>query len=98
MLKIFKSNIYPLFSTNNFSIFKTFLPDINFLRIQKFFFGKHHQFQTYRNLGHPVKKRVQTKHIYNKSAPKIEEETPSHEGREDLIIEIPVRRENPYLK
>ncbi len=99
MQRFFNSNFYSIYNGNKFSIYKLYLIDMNFiLRFPKFFFSKHHEFQNYKNLGQPVRKRVKTKHIYHKNVPKIEEETPNHEGREDLTIEIPVRRENLYLK
>jgi len=99
MQKFFKSKFYSIYYGNIISISKLYLIDMNFFfRFTKFFFSKHHEFQNYKNLGQPVKKRVKTKHIYHKNVPKIEEETANHQGREDLTIEIPVRRENPYVK
>ena len=71
---------------------------ISFVNMTKFFFNKHHEFQTYKTMGLPHPKRVKSKHIYPKKVPKIEEEIPVHQGHEDTVPEIPLRLKNYSLE
>lgn len=71
---------------------------ISFVNYQKFFFNKHHEFQTYKTIGQPHTKKVKSKHIYPKKLPKIEEEIPVHQGHDDIVSEIDVKYKNYSLK